>query len=125
MGGEWASGAVLVSETWPAEHRGKAIGIMQSGWALGYILAALLALIVMPTLGWRWLFALGVLPALFILWVRRQVHEPTVWSARQKPAMEATARVLFGMTRPTGKLPVTIPAADGSVLYPYGHGLSY
>ncbi|GAA4586194.1 glycoside hydrolase family 3 protein [Planotetraspora phitsanulokensis] len=43
----------------------------------------------------------------------------------EKPAMEATARVLFGMTRPTGKLPVTIPAADGSVLYPYGHGLSY
>jgi len=43
MGGEWASGAVLVSETWPAEHRGKAIGIMQSGWALGYMLAAALA----------------------------------------------------------------------------------
>src|SRR5262245_43594065 len=43
MGGEWASGAVLVSETWPAQHRGKAIGIMQSGWAIGYILAAVLA----------------------------------------------------------------------------------
>ena len=43
MGGEWASGAVLVSETWPAAHRNKAISIMQSGWALGYILAALLA----------------------------------------------------------------------------------
>jgi beta-N-acetylhexosaminidase len=43
----------------------------------------------------------------------------------EKPAMEATARVLFGRTDPTGKLPVTIPAADGSVLYPYGHGLSY
>jgi beta-N-acetylhexosaminidase len=43
----------------------------------------------------------------------------------EKPAMEATARVLFGQTDPTGKLPVTIPAADGSVLYPYGHGLSY
>ena len=42
MGGEWASGAVLVSETWPAEHRTKAVGIMQSGWALGYILAAIL-----------------------------------------------------------------------------------
>ena len=42
MGGEWASGAVLVSETWPAEHRTKAISIMQSGWAFGYIAAALL-----------------------------------------------------------------------------------
>jgi MFS family permease len=62
MGGEWSSGAVLVSETWPAEHRGKAIGIMQSGWALGYILAALATAAVLPTLGWRWLFVLGVLP---------------------------------------------------------------
>ncbi|MFC4587228.1 glycoside hydrolase family 3 protein [Sphaerisporangium corydalis] len=43
----------------------------------------------------------------------------------EKPAMEATARVLFGRTAPKGRLPVTIPAADGSVLYPYGHGLSY
>ncbi|MFG2074610.1 glycoside hydrolase family 3 protein [Nonomuraea maritima] len=43
----------------------------------------------------------------------------------EKPAMEATARVLFGRTSPTGRLPVTIPATDGSVLYPYGHGLRY
>jgi len=43
MGGEWASGAVLVSETWPAAHRNKAISIMQSGWALGYLLALLSA----------------------------------------------------------------------------------
>ena len=63
MGGEWASGAVLVSETWPAAHRGKAISIMQSGWALGYILAALLAALVLGlpprAEGWRWLFVAG------------------------------------------------------------------
>jgi len=84
MGGEWASGAVLVSETWPAEHRSKAIGIMQSGWALGYILAAIAAAVVLDTLplgdeAWRWLFAFGALPALFTLWVRRHVREPEVW----------------------------------------------
>ena len=61
MGGEWASGAVLVSETWPPAHRNKAISIMQSGWAIGYVLAAVLAAIVLgsPSLGadaWRWLF---------------------------------------------------------------------
>src|SRR5262245_40871614 len=50
MGGEWASGAVLVSETWPAQHRGKAISIMQSGWALGYILAAAVAALVLDGL---------------------------------------------------------------------------
>jgi putative sialic acid transporter len=84
MGGEWSSGAVLVSETWPAEHRGKAIGIMQSGWALGYILAALATAAVLPTLGWRWLFVLGVLPALFVIWVRRNVDEPAVWIAQRE-----------------------------------------
>ena len=87
MGGEWASGAVLVSETWPAAHRNKAISIMQSGWAIGYVLAAVLAALVLgsPALGdeaWRVLFALGVLPALFVWWVRRGVPEPASWRAR-------------------------------------------
>jgi MFS family permease len=84
MGGEWASGAVLVSETWPAEHRGKAIGIMQSGWAIGYILAAIAAAAILPTLGWRWLFVVGVLPAFFVFWIRRNVQEPVVWSTRRE-----------------------------------------
>jgi MFS family permease len=83
MGGEWSSGAVLVSETWPAEHRGKAIGIMQSGWALGYILAAIVSAIVLPTFGWRALFLAGVLPALLTIWIRRRVPEPEIWKAGQ------------------------------------------
>src|ERR1039457_1818144 len=48
LGGEWAAGSVLVAETWPAEHRGKAIGLMQSAWAVGYLLAALLAAGMLP-----------------------------------------------------------------------------
>lgn len=84
MGGEWASGAVLVSETWPAAHRNKAIGIMQSGWAIGYVLAAVVAGLFLDTLdlgpeAWRWLFAFGVVPALFVLWIRRSVAEPPAW----------------------------------------------
>jgi MFS family permease len=79
MGGEWSSGSVLVSETWPAEHRGKAIGIMQSGWALGYILAAIVSAIVLPRFGWRALFLVGLLPALLTIWIRRRVPEPEVW----------------------------------------------
>jgi MFS family permease len=86
MGGEWATGAVLVSETWPAEHRGKAIGIMQSGWALGSILAALAAAAVLPTLGWRWLFVVGVIPAFAVIWIRRSIPEPEVWSAQRSSA---------------------------------------
>jgi MFS family permease len=79
MGGEWASGALLVSETWPPQHRGKAIGIMQSGWAIGYILAAVCGWLVLPALGWRAMFFVGVLPALFTLWIRTKLEEPEIW----------------------------------------------
>jgi MFS family permease len=103
MGGEWASGAVLVSETWPAQHRTKASSLMQSGWALGYILAAVVAALVLNVLdlgpnAWRWLFAVGVLPALIVLWFRRSVPEPPVWVRRRTGAMPHTnpIGVLFG-----------------------------
>lgn len=79
LGAEWSAGSVLVAETWPAEHRGKAIGFMQSGWALGYMLAAVVAAAVIPRFGWRPLFALGVLPALLTVWIRRRVKEPKIW----------------------------------------------
>ena len=81
MGGEWASGASLVSEHWSAEHRGKALGMMQSAWAVGYGLAALVVGIVLPIVGWRGVFAIGVLPALIIFWVRRGVEESDMWTA--------------------------------------------
>src|ERR671912_2000538 len=81
MGGEWASGAALVSETWPAKHRGKALGLMQSSWAIGYAAAAAVTAIVLPRWGWRAVFFVGVLPALFTLWVRRKVEEPEIWRA--------------------------------------------
>ena len=76
MGGEWATGAALVSESFPARHRGKALAFVQSAWAIGYGLAALVNLIVMPIWGWRGVFFVGVLPALFTLWIRRNLEEP-------------------------------------------------
>ena len=81
MGGEWASGAVLVSETWPAAHRNKAISIMQSGWAIGYIAAALLAALILGGAwagneSWRLLFLVGIVPAFLVIWIRRNIHEP-------------------------------------------------
>ncbi len=88
MGGEWASGAALVSETWPAEHRGKALGFMQSFWAVGYAAAALVTYLVLPRWGWRPVFFVGVLPALFTLWIRAKVEEPEMWKA-QKAAVAA------------------------------------
>ena len=92
MGGEWASGALLVSETWPPQHRGKAIGIMQSGWAIGYILAALTAAVVLPAFGWRAVFFVGVVPALFTLWIRSKVEEPEIWlQAKREHAARKTS----------------------------------
>ena len=79
VGGEWGTGAALVSETWPAEHRAKALGLMQSSWAVGYALAALVTAAVMPRFGWRAVFFVGVLPALVTVWIRRKVPEPEIW----------------------------------------------
>jgi MFS family permease len=76
LGGEWSAGAALVAESVPAAHRGKAIGLMQSGWAVGYLAAVLLAAVALPAIGWRGLFALGALPALLVLWIRRRVVDP-------------------------------------------------
>jgi len=103
MGGEWASGAVLVSETWPAHLRNKAISIMQSGWAIGYMLASISAAIVLnPSLGlgpgaWRWLFVIGVIPAFLTLWIRRYVREPETWTRKPKTSGGRNAfAVIFG-----------------------------
>ena len=89
MGGEWASGAALVSETWPAQHRGKALGLMQSCWAIGYGLAAIVTALVLPAFGWRAVFFVGVLPALLTWWIRQRVPEPAAWRAAQAAAPPA------------------------------------
>jgi MFS family permease len=83
IGGEWARGATLVSETWPEKHRGKALGIMQSCWAIGYGLAAIVVALVLPTYGWRAVFFVGIVPALFTIWIRRSVREPEMWLAHK------------------------------------------
>jgi MFS family permease len=85
MGGEWATGAALIAETWPASHRGKALGLMQSAWAIGEMLAAAVTLAVLPRFGWRAVFFVGVLPALAVFWIRRAVPEPPIWRERGTP----------------------------------------
>jgi MFS family permease len=84
MGGEWSCGSVLVAETWPAKHRAKAMGIMQSGWAIGALIAAALSAFVLERFGWRVLFLIGAAPAVLAFIVRRTVQEPEVWLAREK-----------------------------------------
>jgi MFS family permease len=107
MGGEWASGAALVSETWPAKHRGKALGFMQSSWALGYAAAAAVTAIVLPIWGWRAVFLVGVLPAVFTVWVRRRVEEPEIWRQSRSTPPDARSSTFGDIFR--GKLlPLTL-----------------
>ncbi len=82
MGGEWTTGAALIAETWRAEHRGKALGLMQSSWAIGEMIAAGVVALVLPGYGWRAVFFVGVLPALVVFWIRRDVEEPRLWTER-------------------------------------------
>jgi MFS family permease len=84
MGGEWATGAALVSETWPDQHRGKALGLMQSGFAIGYALAAVIAALIMPRWGWRPVFFAGIFPALLTLWISHSVEESPLWLAQRE-----------------------------------------
>src|SRR5690242_11529175 len=77
FGGEWAAGAVLLGEVIRPQHRGKALGIMQAGWALGWGAAALLYAfffsVLPPQTAWRALFLVGIVPAVLVFWVRRYV----------------------------------------------------
>jgi MFS family permease len=110
MGGEWASGAALVSETWPAEHRGKALGIVQSSWAVGYAAAAAVAALVLPVWGWRAVFFVGVGPAFFTLWIQRRVREPEIWKSvrAEAPGVRAGLGEIFGRRRLRLTLSVTL-----------------
>jgi MFS family permease len=95
MGGEWTTGAALIAETWPAEHRGKALGLMQSTWAIGEMIAAGVVALVLPSFGWRAVFLVGVLPALFVLWIRRDVPESTLWLRQQQSGSRGSLRLLW------------------------------
>jgi MFS family permease len=79
MGGEWNTGATLVAETWPDELRAKAISMVQSSWAIGFALAALVSGIVLRYASWRYVFFVGILPALITLWIQNRVPESEMW----------------------------------------------
>ena len=95
LGAEWSAGALLVAETWPAEHRAKAIGVMQSGWALGYLLAAGVTALVLPRWGWRILFLSGLFPALVALILQTKLKEPEIWRRRTSAASHTRMKTIF------------------------------
>ncbi len=98
MGGEWTTGSALIAETWRAEHRGKALGLMQSFFAIGEMIAAGVVGFMLPRFGWRAVFFVGILPALFILWIQWHVPEPEIWKAKMRAgaaSLGGTLRILW------------------------------
>jgi MFS family permease len=104
MGGEWNTGATLVAETWPDELRAKAIALVQSSWAIGYALAALVAGIVLRYANWRFVFFVGILPAIVTLWIRNSVPESQMWEEQRKEGR--VARTLLSASRRDGSFSV-------------------
>ncbi|SAI05963.1 transporter transmembrane protein [Bordetella ansorpii] len=96
FGGEWTAGAVLIGETIRARYRGRAVGSVQSGWAVGWGIAVLLQMVfytlMPPEQAWRWMFAFGAIPALLVAMLRRYVPEPVIAARTQA---EDTARAPF------------------------------
>jgi MFS family permease len=93
MGGEWTAGAILMGEVIRAKDRGKAVGMVQAGWALGWgvsaLLYALMFSLLPAELAWRSLFLLGILPAIFVIYIRRFVDEPDLFLAEQRRSEHA------------------------------------
>ena len=83
IGGEWAAGSALIAETWPDRGRAMAGGIMMSAYSVGYFVAALINLTVSP-FGWRWMYVVGVVPALIAVVIRWTIHEPERWTVVKK-----------------------------------------
>src|SRR5467141_1667934 len=95
MGGEWTTGAALIAETWRPEHRGKALGLMQSTWAIGEMVAIGVVAFVLPGFGWRAVFFVGVLPAVIVFWIRRRVPESDIWLRQRQPTSAGSLRILW------------------------------
>lgn len=121
MGGAWTTGAALVSESWPDRHRGKAIGVMQSAWAIGYGGAAILSAFVLPRFGWRWMFLVGALPALCALWIHRNVEEPEIWKSSQGSHGSRGSHGSLGMIfkSPYRRTTISMVALSLCALYAY------
>ncbi|MGU3540578.1 MFS transporter [Methylobacterium sp. A54F] len=96
FGGEWSVGSVLIAETIQARYRGKAVGLVQSSWAVGWACAAIafwaVFAFVEPATAWRVLFWLGTVPAVLIFWIRRNIGDPKVYTEAKAEAARTGAR---------------------------------
>jgi SHS family lactate transporter-like MFS transporter len=96
MGGEWGVGASLAMESAPPKWRGVLSGIVQSGYSIGYLMAAVAARFVLPAWGWRAMFWVGGIPALLALYIRSKVKESEAWQQHRAPTVGAIIRTASG-----------------------------
>jgi MFS transporter, SHS family, lactate transporter len=99
MGGEWGVGASLAMEAAPTRLRGVLSGILQSGYSIGYLLAAIAARFLLPVWGWRPMFWIGALPALLALYIRTKVPESEAWKQHRAASTAEVLRVVAGQWR--------------------------
>jgi MFS family permease len=119
MGGEWTAGAALIAETWRPAHRGKALGLMQSSYAIGEAIAALVVALVLPHFGWRAVFFVGVLPALLVFWIRRGVPEPDLWTNRARAQRSNLSILLRAENRSILRTGTLATAMNGCAMFGY------
>jgi SHS family lactate transporter-like MFS transporter len=99
MGGEWGVGASLAMEAAPTKLRGILSGVLQSGYSIGYLLAAIAARFLLPVWGWRPMFWIGALPALLALYIRTKVPESEAWKQHRAASTGQVLRVVAGQWR--------------------------
>jgi MFS family permease len=103
FGGEWAAGSVLMGEVIRDKYRGCGVGIVQTGWAVGWGAAALVYIALYAFLpeaiAWRALFAIGLIPAIFVFWIRRHIDEPEIFRDKQRERAPVSAAHLFSAFR--------------------------
>jgi len=122
FGGEWAAGAVLMGEVIRDKYRGRGVGIVQTGWAVGWGASALvytgLYAFLPEEIAWRALFAIGLLPAVFVFWIRRHIEEPQIFRDRQRDRPAVGIAHLFSAFRgpylwTTVKVSLMVAGAQG------------
>ena len=115
FGGEWAVGSVLIAEMIRPEYRGKAVGLVQSSWAIGWGAAVLVSValfsLLPPEWSWRVMFFLGVLPALLIIFIRRSIKDPEVYVQTRNAVQSGKSSANFLDIFKPGVLPTTILAS--------------
>lgn len=117
MGAEWTAGTTLAMENWPERSRGIASGILQGSWTVGYLLAALVASVIVPAYGWRALFLVAAVPALLVIPIRMFVKENEEWRTARAGGVRSSFRDLLEPTLLKTMLWATVTMTLGFTVY--------